>query len=139
MRPVWFQAHFERITMLKAYKALRDVNFMDGSLHVMGRTYFPKKDEQAYYDVCAASYEIVEVETKDLGRRTIVLPDHEHGYTRNFLVSWMLSTGVYDPANFFKWMSGQTIGRADDGQSVYYVCDVERYFKMGGPNAPIID
>lgn len=125
--------------MIKAHKALRDVNFVDGSMHVAGRIYFPKEDERAYYEVCGAAYEGVEVEEITVGGRTIVAPNHPDGYTRSYLVSWMVSTGVYAPENFFKWMSGQTIGRSDTGESVYYTCDVFRYFTQGGINAPVID
>lgn len=125
--------------MIKAHRALRDVNFSDGSIHVMGRTYFPKEDEQAYYEVCGAAYETVEVEEIKVGGRTIVAPDHPDGYTRSYLVSWMISHGACIPENFFKWMSGQTIGRSDTGESVYYTCDVFRYFTHGGLNAPVID
>lgn len=125
--------------MIKAYRALRDVNFVDGSMHVADRIYFPKENEQAYYEVCGAAYETVEIEEIQVGGRTIVVPDHPYGYTRSYLITWMVAHGACIPENFFKWMSGQTIGRSDTGESVYYTCDVHRYLTLGGLNAPVID
>ena len=82
---------------------------------------------------------MVEAEEIQVGGRTIVVPDHPSGYTRSYLITWMVAHGACIPENFFKWMSGQTIGRSDTGESVYYTCDVHRYLTLGGPNAPVID
>ena len=78
---------------MKAYTARKLVEFMNGSTHFAGRTYFPKPETQSYFDVMAKDYQEIEVETMDVGGRTFAVPDHHLGYTKTYLLGYMESCG----------------------------------------------
>lgn len=121
------------------YIAQRDTSFTDGSNHVKDRCYFPSTETQAYFDVMSKNYRLTELRTISVGDRNIPEPNHEYGYTKTYLIGWMESTGVYSVKMFRKWMSGQTVGVSDSGETVYYYNDVVKYFTQGGTLADIED
>ena len=58
-------------------------------------------------------------------------PNHKYGYTSTHLEAEMTQIGCDCFTNFKRWMRGQTVAVDDDGQTIYYTCDVDTYLKKG--------
>ena len=63
--------------------------------------------------------------------------DHESGWFEETIIKFLEEKNCI-PANFFKWMNGQTTGFVD-GKTIYYTQDVLKYLNEGGLFAKITD
>jgi len=124
--------------MTRAYVAKKTISFDDGTSHLAGHTYFSTPETQAYFDVMSKSYSVIEVRTEQIGGRTFAVPNHEMGYTKSYLRGYM-AANYYSVDLFQQWMSGQTVGVSDSGETVYYYNDVVKYLQHGGVLAEVND
>jgi hypothetical protein len=124
--------------MTRAYVAKKTIKFDDVTSHLAGHTYFSTPETQAYFDANSKNYSVIEVRTEQIGGRTFAAPNHELGYTESYLFGYM-TTSHYSTDLFQQWMSGQTVGVSDSGETVYYYNDVVKYLTNGGVLAEVDD
>lgn len=63
--------------------------------------------------------------------------DHPSGWFEETIIKFFEEKNC-TPANFFKWMNGQTTGLVD-GKTIYYTQDVLKYLNEGGILADVTD